>query len=209
MGQEIEIAAVIISVFALIISITKDFIMPAIFKPKLILNAENDEECVHEASWYPQKKVKLKETFEFNPKFGKKQRWLRFRLNNRQGFFSRTAENCYVKMLEIRNSKNQPVQPFNMIYLGLFSPAVWKNNLAKGEYQMINLVYETQKERVLNLVPVGPLGLPLSLLERKNEKLCPDVYTLKIGVYGDNFEPTFKEFKVELTKKFGELKFVE
>lgn len=209
-----------ISIIALLATLTKDFVIPWIFKPKLILEGKNDDECVDDAlsetmeSRIFENDIKTKglQPEDFNDerfRLKQKSRWIRIRIINASGFFSRTATNCYIKLIEIRNSKNQPIRPFNAFPLMWVSYASAKNDLAKGEYHLLDLVFENEKERVLYPAVYGHFGLPLKLLSRKEEKLGPDVYTFKVGVYGDNFDPIFKEFKIELTKKFGELKFAE
>ena len=212
-----------VSIIALLISFSKDFIIPAIFKPRIILEGKNDEECVDDAlmDTFASRNIQQKlesqglTAEDFPNKFKslvsghkKKSRWLRLRLKNGKGFFSRTAINCYVKLIEIRNSKNKCIRPFNAFPLMWVSYATPKSNLAKGEYHLLDLAFEKENERVIYPATHHHYGLPNALFERRNEKLSPDVYTFKLGVYGDNFNPIVKDIKVELTQQFGELKFV-
>lgn len=210
--------ALIVSIIALLVAILKDFIIPNIFKPNLILEGKNDDECVDNALGKKQLKGKI---FSNLPQVGvdvqtgepiyelkSKSRWLRLRLINKKGFFSKTARNCYVKLIKVRNGRDIIIRPFNAFPLMWVSYAVSKNNLAKGEYHLLDLAFETENERVIYPATHNQFGLPNLLLERKEEKLGPDVYTFTLGVYGDNFDPQYINIKVELTKKFGELKFI-
>lgn len=223
-GIDLEFWSLAISIIAIVIAITKDFIIPYIFKPKLILEGANDDECPDDAlsetleSKLIESQLKSRgmqpEHFPENiksevSKHKMKSRWLRLRLKNESGFFSRTAVNCYVKLIGIRNGKNQSVRPFNAFPLKWVLYDAPKNNLAKGEYHLLDIAFENETERVLYPAAQRPFGLPNNLVERKKEKLGPDVYTFNVGVYGDNFNPIFKDFKIELTHKFGELRFAE
>ncbi len=223
LGVDTNIWAISLSLIAFIAAIAKDFILPFIFKPRLTLEGCNDSECIHDAinrrvvedplhllskenniSSFCFKDGEIKSLVELK----EKTRWLRLRLINNGGFFSRTAVNCYVKLIWIRKSNGQSIQPFDPFPLKWVSYGKSKNDLAKGEYHLLDLVFEKDNERILYPVTYGEFGLPSLLLERKSEKLGPDVYTFRIGVYGDNFDPIYKEFKVELTQEFGELRFV-
>ena len=213
-----------VSVIAILISISKEVIIPIFFKPKIVLEGTNDDECPDDATanthsfYILEAKLRSQgldpKTYPPNvkaslEKYKNKSRWLRLRIKNEGGFFSKTATNCYVKLIEIKNRKNQRIKPFNAFPLMWVSYAISKNNLAKGEYHLLDLVYEIEDERVLYPATYGSFGLPNRLVERKEEKLGPGVYIFKLGVYGDNFNPIFKEIKVELTQNFGELKFAE
>jgi hypothetical protein len=223
LGLDINLWSIGLSIIALLFTFTKDFFLPFVFKPKLVLEGENDDECVDDAlgdtiksraiydalsikgfkeNEYPEK---VKETLT---KYKIKMRWLRLRIKNNGDFCSRTANNCYVKLIGIRNGKGQLIRPFNAFPLMWVSYATSKNNLSKGEYHLLDLAYEIEGERSLYPATWGPYGLPNALSERKKEKLGPDIYTFIIGVYGDNFDPFQKEIKIELTQQFGELKFV-
>jgi len=207
-----------VSILALLVTFLKDLIIPNIFKPRLILEGKNDEECVDDAvdkkyisggigRNLPQIGINTK-TKEPIYELKSKSRWLRLRLKNEKGFFSKTARNCYVKLIEIKNSNGVIIRPFNAFPLMWVSYAVSKNNLAKGEYHLLDLVFEKESERVIYPAVHNQFGLPHLLLERKEEKLGPNVYKFKLAVYGDNFDPIFKDIKIKLTKKFGELKFI-
>jgi hypothetical protein len=119
--------------------------------------------------------------------------------------FSSTARKCYVKLIEIRDEHNQKIQPLDAFPLNWVHYTDVKVDLAKGEEHFLTLAFEPENKRIL--VPFPPQYLPNELI--KSEKLGPSTYTFKLGVYGDNFDPLFKEFKIKLTSKFGELKFVE
>jgi len=184
----IGIWALLISFIALIIAILKDFILPLIFKPNLVLKINNSELFVRDAS-----------------SGRERSRWARIKIANKDGFFTRKAENCYLKLIEIRNSDNELIQPFNQ------SPLKWtvyqnaKNDLSKGESHFIDLVYESTGHRVLY---PATISVPIRLLEEAENKLGPGTYSLKVGVYGDNFNSFTKTFNVELGKNFGHLKYV-
>lgn len=224
LGLDVAVWSLGISGFALAVALAKDFILPVIFKPRIEIEAVNDEECPDNALAHSLESkliednlvsqglplehapIEIKKTIEEHKK---KQRWLRIRVKNKAGFFSRTAVNCFVKLIAIKNTKNQLVRPLNAFPLMWTSYATSRANLAKGEYHLVDLVFETEDERVLHPAAWGKFGLPNALLERKDEKLGLGVYTFKLGIYGDNFEPKIKEVKVELTNKFGELRFAE
>lgn len=214
----VEWWALIVSIIALFVALLKDFIIPTIFKPKLILEGKNDDECVDNALGKKHLKGKIfsnlsqvgvdGQTGEPIYELKSKSRWLRLRLKNKKGFFSKTARNCYVKLIKVKNSKGITIRPFNAFPLMWVSYAVSKNNLAKGEYHLLDLAFETENERVIYPATHNQFCLPNLLIERKKEKLGPDVYTFRLGVYGDNFDSQYINIKVELTQKFGELKFI-
>jgi len=224
LGIDVALWSLIIAGTALLIALAKDFILPNIFKPRIEIEGKNDEECLDDALAHtmesklienrlveqgvPQEEAidEIKQVVE-NSK--KKQRWLRIRIKNGGGFWSRTAINCYVKLIEIRNSKNQPIRPFNAFPLMWVLYATPKGNLSKGENHLLDLAFENENERVIYPAAWARFGLSNALIERRNEKLTPDVYTFKLGIYGDNFEPKTKELKVELTNRFGELRFAK
>jgi hypothetical protein len=183
-----EIWAIIISFIAIILTLLKDFIQPAFFKPRITIKGLDDGECVQNGI----------------DGLNTNSRWVSLRLINQNSFWSRPAINCYVKLLEIRDSDNVRIQPFNT------TPLIWvtygntKNNLAKGEYHLINLVHEIPENRILHF----NISIPRLLHKMAEDKLGAGTYTFKIGVYGDNFSPVFEDFKVRLTKQFGELNFI-
>lgn len=179
-----------LSAIAILLTMLRDFLIPFVFKPKILIEA-NNKECVEETNEPYRLKSKVHSGHA---------RWLHLKLINKKGFFSRSARNCYVKLFEIRNSQNERVSPFSPILLKWGTYENYKNDLAIGEYHLIDFVHESPFLRVIQIQGPIPKGL--------REKLMPGKYTLKIGVFGDNFGPIFKAFKIELTDKFGELKFI-
>jgi len=187
--------AFIISVIAILITVTKDFFMPFLFKPRLFIEGYDDGECVQDA----------------NSNLNTQARWIRLRLTNGKNFwhrfFGRSAKNCYVKLLWIQNSEMKKVMPFESL------PLTWVNyddftgnryNLGVGEDHMIDLVHEYPNERILRF----KISVPTDLLREARIKLRPGKYTFKVAVYGDNFKPISKQFKIQLTDKFGEINFI-
>jgi hypothetical protein len=226
LGIEIGLWSLGISIIALVIAFSRDVIIPLIFKPRIVLEASNDDECINmglsdtttssliqqslkrqlggvKAEAYPAQAKQLVKNFQ------KRSRWLRVRIRNKDGFFSRTAVNCYVKLIEIKNGQGQKIGPFDAFPLLRAQYATPKNNLAKGEYHLLCLVHEYEDERVLYPTTWNDFCLSYELLAHKAERLGPGKYTLKLSVYGDNFNPVHQEIKVELSQQFGDLKFAD
>lgn len=188
-GIEMEIWAIIISIVALIIVIFKDFIYPFIFKPRLKVIIDNSEEYVRNAT---------------SKEWGLS-RWARIKLKNKDGFFTRRAQNCYVKLLEIKNKNKETISPFDQAPLNWTVYKTVKNDLSKGESHFIDLVYESTFNRALY---PATITIPNMLLSGLQHKLGPGKYYLKIGVYGDNFNSFEENIVVEFEKEFGKLKFI-
>ena len=181
-----------ISVLALFVAITKDFILPFMFKPKILLEGIDDEECIENA-------VEMG---------GTKSRWVRLRLINERGFFSRTAKGCYIKVLRIKDDKGNKIVPFESLPLPWVSYDNFSGgryDLGVGEYHMIDLVHEYDNQRILRL----KIPMPIELRKQENVKLKPGIYHIEVAVYGDNFNSKKGNFKVKLTKNFGELNFAK
>ena len=185
--------AIIISILAVLLTLVKDFFIPAIFKPKLKIEAKNDSECIETDS--------------------KHSRYLRIKLINDKGFFSRKAEQCYVKLLGIKDKNNQCIYPFTPFPLkwslyddpnGNINVGSRTHDLQAGDYYFIDVVHEYNGKRYFLIQ--GPLSQ--QLLDNAEEKLGPGEYRLEVGIYGSNFKPIFHEIKIELGEKFGELKFI-
>ncbi|MBI2148972.1 hypothetical protein HYU23_04785 [Candidatus Woesearchaeota archaeon] len=179
--------SIIIAIVALVFTALKDFIIPYILKPRISMEAKNDEECIEDCGEESQIKS----------------RWLRLKLINKSGFFSNKAKNCYVKLLGIYNSNHEKMHPFSQFPLPWVCYNNYKNDLSKGETHLIDLVYEYGTKRRL-YVNGKDYPIPVKLLN----KLIPGKYIFKVGVYGDNFNPKFYDFTVELGNQFGELKFI-
>jgi len=191
------LGALFISIFALLSNILRDFILPLIFKPRLSIEAENDDECIEDT---------------ISAMLGsQKSRWLRIRIRNDDALFSRKANNCYVKLLSIRDINNKRlVKPFNPFPLPWVLYNNYKNDLAKGEYHLIDLVYEQKSQRCLFINGKDyPLPSILSKRIEDSEEFGPGSYALNIALYGDNFKPVFKTIKVEITDDFGKLRFIK
>lgn len=202
-----ELISLFISFFALVLTLARDFIIPYFFKPKISLEGKNDEECIEDALSITQCPPAFNGDC-YSPAIAEDMRWLRLRLKNEGGFFSKTAIKCYVKLVEIRDNQNKKIKPFNAFPLKWSQYPTPKNNLSKGEYHLIDLAYERRSERTLYPAAYSNFELPNLLLDKKDELLGPGIYSFKVIVYGDNFEPVEKEFKVELSQRFGELRFV-
>lgn len=180
-----------ISIIALLAALTKDFFIPSFFKPRLKLEGKDDGECVINNVVVP----------------GGDARWIRLRLINKDSWRSRKAEKCYMKLLEIRDSKNKKIMPFDQ------TPLMWvtydntKNDLSKGEYHLVDLVHEMKVNSYLNF----KFDIQIKLLKEREigNKLGPGNYIFKVGVYGDNFNSFSEEFKIKITNKFGELNFLK
>ena len=190
--MSVEWWALGISIVALLTTLARDFFKPFIFKPRLKIEGLDDGECIQNAS----------------DNLNNLTRWIRLRLINQDSFFSRTAKNCYVKLLWVKNSRGLRISPFESL------PLTWvsyddfsggKYDLAIGEYHMIDLVHEFPQRRFLRF----KLEIPLELIKESESKLSPGIYFFKIAVYGNNFKPIKRIFKIKLTNKFGELNFVK
>ncbi|MEK6917822.1 MAG: hypothetical protein AABW51_02640 [Nanoarchaeota archaeon] len=191
--MSVEWWALGISIVALLGTLTKDFFIPIFFKPTLKIEGIDDGECIQDAS----------------DNLNNITRWIRLRLINKDGFFSRTAKDCYVKLLWVKNSNGTKITPFESL------PLTWvsyddfsggKYDLARGEYHMIDLVHEFPQRRFLRFKLAG---IPLELIKESESKLSPGIYSFGIAVYGGNFKPIRKIFKARITNKFGELNFVK
>ena len=181
-----------ISLLALITTLTRDFFVPLLFKPRMILIGKDDGECVENAC----------------DLIGHSSRWVRLKLINKNSFWSKPAKNCYVKLLSIHNSMGDAVKPFTPLPLPWVSYDDFegkKHDLSIGEYHLIDLVNEYEKLRILRF----KISIPLELIKQSDKKLSKGEYTFRVGVYGDNFKPIFKNFKIRLTEKYGELNFVK
>ena len=188
LGLNVEWWAIVISLFAVLIAIFKDFVKPWIFSPKIKLYGKN-------AEFY------IEETENLT-----KHRYLRLKIINSDCNFSSTAKNCYVKLMWIKKDGNV-MSPFTPTILkwSLYDEetepiTTRKHDLAKGEPHFIDLCSETKTgKRILFF----QAPIPSKLAER----LGPGKYTFKIDVYGDNFTPKSLMFKIDYTKNFGELNF--
>ncbi|MEK6915589.1 MAG: hypothetical protein AABW89_03560 [Nanoarchaeota archaeon] len=191
--MSVELWALGISIIALIATLTRDFFIPIFFKPRLKIEGLDDGECIQNVS----------------DNLNNLTRWVRIKLINKDSFFSRVAKDCYVKLLWVKNDNGSNINPFESL------PLTWvsyddfsggKYDLSVGEYHMIDLVHEFPQRRFLRFKLAG---IPLELIKESESKLSPGTYNLKIAVYGSNFKPIRKIFKIKLTNKFGELNFVK
>lgn len=191
--MSLELWALGISIVALLSTLTKDLFVPILFKPKLKIEAIDDGECIQNTSDQQNNLT----------------RWIRLRLLNKNGFFSRTARDCLVKILWVKNKNGVKIMPFESL------PLTWVNyddfsggkyDLSIGEYHMIDLVHEFPQKRFLKFKLAG---IPLELIKESENKLSPGDYYFKIAIYGSNFKPILKILKIRLTNKFGELNFVK
>ena len=191
----LAVIAIVISFFAITITITRDFFLPFIFKPRVNVRGIDDGECIEDAK---------------SPS-GIHSRWVRLRIKNKDSFFSRPSKNCYVKLLEIINNKNnKKVTPFNPL------PLTWvhydneyqggKHDLSVGEYHLIDLVHE--KSHINNRILCFKISLPIELKKNLQKELGPGSYTFTVGIYGDNFKSQRKEFKIKFPKEYGGINFV-
>lgn len=189
--MDLGIIAIIISGIAVLLTLFRDFILPSIFGPRLELEGRDDGECVTNAIVTP----------------GGDSRWIRLRLINGDGWRSRKAKNCYLKLLEIKDNHGKKILPFDQAPLKWVTYDNTKNNLSKGESHLIDLVHEfdIKSHRYLSF----DFSLQISLLKEIDKKLGPGKYVFKIGVYGDNFNSFEKSFGIRLTNNFGELNFVK
>src|SRR3989344_3008907 len=110
-----------ISILALIATLTKDFFVPFIFKPRLKVEGIDDGECVENAC----------------DNMNHPSTWVRLRLSNKKSFFSKPAENCYVKLLGIKNKNGEKIMPFSPTPLMWVTYDNFNNDLAIGEYHLI------------------------------------------------------------------------
>ena len=185
----LAIIAVIISFFALIVTVTKEFLIPLFFKPKLEITGKNKPFYIEDGQ-----------------NLGR-HRYLRLKIENLNSRWSLNAKNCCVKLVEVKKG-DKLMQPFTP------APLKWsiydeengiimtrKHDLAKGELHFVDLCHEDDHgKRILRFqTPINPLLL---------ETFDPGKYTFKIGIFGDNFEPKFETFEVKFTDKYGELKFL-
>jgi len=186
-----ELIALILSCTAILFTALRDFIIPLFFRPKIFIRVNNDD-CVEETEGVIMRNV--------GPVYSPKSRWLHLKISNKKGIYNKSAKNCRVKLFEILDSsgKNLNPSPF-LLKWGVYEN--YKNDLAPGEYHYVDLVSENINIR--NLLLQGPLP------KRTGDKLVPGEYTFKVGVFGDNFSPLFKNFKIEFTENFGELKFIK
>ncbi len=182
-----SLAGILIASLALLLTLLKDFILPSIFKPRLELIGEDNGQCVVDAS----------------NEFNQPSRWIRLKLKNKNSFWTKKAKNCYVKLLEIRNSKGDKISPIDPCPLMWVTYEDYKGNLAIGESHLIDLTHEYPTVRYLNF----KIPIPLEIRRRAEIDLGPGMYSILVGVYGDNFSPIYKKFKVKLTNSFGELNF--
>ncbi|MBD3203512.1 hypothetical protein GF327_04410 [Candidatus Woesearchaeota archaeon] len=186
-GIDLEYYAFALSMFALFISMFKDFFLPLIFKPRLKIVMNNTESFVRTAL-----------------SSEGRSRYARILLKNQDSFFSKSAKQCYVKLLEIRDNENNVIQPFDQAPLNWTVYHNTKNDLAKGESHFIDLVYE--KEHINHLF--FPTSVPNSLMDNADELLGAGNYKLRIGVYGNNFNSFTKTIKIQKGDTFGNLVYV-
>ncbi len=192
-GVPTVVWALILSLVAILLTLLKDFIIPAIFKPKISLLVNNDD-CIENIQKGPSF-VGGKVFFGASPS-----RWLRLRITNAEGFWRRPARNCYVKLFWVYDDKGNRIIPFSPVLLKWSGFDEVKANLAPGDYHYVDLVHELQFRKLQIQRPV-----PAEF----SEKLVPGEYTFKIGVFGDNFKPLYRRnIKVKFTDKFGQLKFI-
>ena len=97
------IISLVLSIVAIVVTISKDFIMPAISRPFIEITWENDEECVREM---PGGVVA-----------GMNSKWIRLRIKNRKKYLRTTmAKGCYVKLIKIMKEDHE-ISDFNPILL--------------------------------------------------------------------------------------------
>ncbi len=183
-----------VAIFALIVSIFKEFMLPWLFSPAITLCGRNKSFYIEDAEKSP------KETgLEL-------ERYLRLKIRNSENFRSSRAKNCYVKLLSIKKNCKL-MEPFTPVPLKWSSYdqegtpyADRKHDLAKGEYHYIDLCHESDKEKLL----LFQISIPSKL----GDQLSPGKYQFKVKIYGDNFKPVQKKFNVEYNEEFGQLKYV-
>ena len=194
----VEFWALGISIVALIATLTKDFFIPLLFKPRLEIVIGNNDSFVRTALFGS----------------GEKSRWMRFLIKNKSSFFGARAKRCYIKLLEMRDNNDNLILPFDQaplpwaVYKDVEEFTSYRNDLSKGESHFIDLVYE--RNGFPYIIPAS-LNLPNSLLMKmKNQEvLTPGVYKFKIGIYGDNFKSFTRDIKLSFENVFGKLKYEE
>jgi hypothetical protein len=191
LGMRLEYWTLIIAGIAILFTALKDFIIPLVFKPRLDLEGKNQEFYIEESEEQHTKK-----------------RYLRLKVFNKNNFWSKSAKNCYVKLIEIKKD-GELMHPFTPVPLkwssydeeiGLITTR--KHDLAKGEFHFIDLCHEQEsiKKRLHFQTPIPPkLGI----------KLLSGIYTFKVGIYGDDFKPKIEIFRVMHKGNFGDLNFIE
>lgn len=194
----LEYWTLVLASIAILFAVLKDFILPFIFKPKIHIEGIDDGECIENAS----DDVKIP---------GEKlSRWVRLRIINKNSFFSVSAKNCHIKLLSIKNKKGKKITPFNLI------PLTWvnydeenkggKHDLSIGEYHLIDLVHEKSYVNRILCFKFNQC-LPLELRKKTQKEFGPGSYIFNVGIYGDNFKPQQKDFRIKFPKKFGKINF--
>ena len=187
--------AVGIAILALLISILKDFILPLVFRPIIEIEWSNDiEECIEDAIGHP----------------NVKSRWLHLRIINLYSFTSITPKNIYIKLLDIFDQKGKRINPFNSFLLPWVIYDTNRNDLAKGESHLVDLVNEVDSFNRIEFKALnnGKVFEPLPPKLKNSKKLGPGDYSLRIGIYGDNIKSRTEEIKIRLHQNFGKLCFL-
>lgn len=204
--------AVILSIYALIISIFNGLILPVVFSPKIKLEAVNDDECIQSSPFYSNEPIEQSGgSVDASP--GKRRidsNWLSLRIRN---VGKATATGVYCKLVEMRNQAGELVRPINPAPLNwtVYQPypkGDSKIQLAAGEYHLVNLV--VQEENWAHFKPAVVVGgIPNSLWEQRNAKFGAGKYTLKVTIYGDNIEPMPYPVEILVGKNYKDLKFLK
>lgn len=182
-GILLEVATFLAVIIGLAITVGKEVIYPLWIKPEIKVIAVNDEDCVRGAK----------------SGLGKSTR-LRIRIEN---VGRAPAKNCYVKLVQILDKYDKKIGDFDPAHLPWVVYNIKKLDLARGEYHLVDLVM--QSEGTDFIVPRAS-SLPNTLMDRIKE-LSMGIFSFKIFVYGDNFNPVEKTIKVEVRKNYEELKF--
>lgn len=189
---DLSVIAIVISAIAVVLTLLKNFIIPLIFFPRVVLEGKNDSDCIHNA-----------------PMAGgtrpSNSQWLRLRIKN-EGLFSTQVKNCYVKMLEITGPNGVKVSPFNPTPLFWVSYGTTSAILSKNEEHYVDFILQVQGQ---NYIAIPKVDVPAALSNNYHSVFGQvGVYKFKVGVYGDNLNGKDFTFKVENTGTWNQLKFV-
>jgi len=194
LGIGFEIWSFLFSLIAITIAVAKEVILPLWFKPTILVEYANNEECIQEALIIHRTEIPGDEMITGQNS------WLRLKILNKG---KTTAKGVYVKLISMKDSKNEFIRPFDP------SPLNWtifhtdKIDLAKGEYHIVDLVYQNIGTDFF--IPRA-ISLPNSLIDKIKE-LATGRYSFQITVYGDNIEPVSKDIGIIVTGDYTALKF--
>jgi len=181
-GVRIELWAIVISIFAIIFTLLKDFILPIFFKPKLDFNYE-------ESRPYRRTNVRINNIPNVLGTF------LRFKVRNSG---RRPAMNCRCQIFKIEDNTHQLFEDYQGFPLRWGSrPESTINqasgerlNIGVGETEFIDIGITTNKHSniVLQKYHSVPIGIP--------EIIPHGEYYIYLLFSGDNFKPYTLVFRI-------------